>query len=134
MTMRSRIENAILVALIDNLSVAGFKAAAVWTGETYQLADGEERGPRHTSMEIRKPMTTVEVLKVFDDFDMVTSTVHFTHQNLLSWGNRGVMVVSGNGEDFISDWHAGDKAFDAIVDTVSEAAYEGGIVVVRGSR
>lgn len=127
MNMKARIERAILVALIENLAVAGFKAAAVWTGETYQLADGEERSPRHRSMEIRKPMTTDEVLKVFDDFDMTTPTVHFTHQDLLSWGDRGVMVVCGNGEDFISDWHAGDKAFDAIVDTVSEAGHEGAL-------
>jgi hypothetical protein len=125
MSATRRVERAILTALIENLSAAGFKPAAVWTEETYQLADGEEWSARHSNREIRKPMTTDEVLKVFDDFDMLTPTVHFTHQHLLSWGNRGVMVVNGNGEDFISDWHCGDKAFDAIIETVADAAQNG---------
>lgn len=123
MNANQRIERAILVALIDNLGAAGFKVASVWTEESYvaQAADG-------TTLEISAdypitPMTLANVLKVFDEYDMCTPTVHFTHQHQLTWGNRGVMVVPGNGEDFISDWHCNDKAFDAIVESVSEAPY-----------
>lgn len=125
MSANRRVERAILIALIDNLRSAGFAPAAVWTEENYQLADGEELS--YSNREIRKPMTTDEVLKVFDDFDMLAPTVHFTHQHKLSWGNLGVMVVNGNGEDFISDWHNSDRAFDAIVETVVEAAGEGAL-------
>lgn len=121
MDVNTRIERAILVALIENLSAAGFKPAAVWTGEDYQRADGVEGD----CGSIDKPMTTAEVLKVFDDFDMLTPTVHFTHQHRLTWGNRGVMVVNGNGLDFISDWHAGDLMFDAVVTMVADAASDG---------
>lgn len=127
MSTNRRVERAILIALINNLNAAGFKPAAVWTEETYQLADGEEWTHNRADREIRKPMTTDEVLKVFEDFDMLTPTVHFTEQHTLAWGNRGVMVVNGNGEDFIADWHCGDKAFNAIVETVAEAASAGAL-------
>jgi hypothetical protein len=120
-----RIERAILTALIENLGAAGFKVAAVYTSEDYQLADGESSETGGEA--VKKLMTLIEVMKVFDDFDMYNPTVHFTHQHAMTWGNRGVMVVPGNGEDFISDWHCGDKAFDAIVDTVAEAAHEGAL-------
>ena len=121
-----RIERAILTALIDNLGAAGFKAAAVWTGEDYQLADGKSSVDGGRSGILRKAMTLTEVLKVFDDIDMSTPTVHFTQRHSMAWGNRGVMVVPGNGEDFISDWHS-EKIFDAIVGTVAEAAHEGAL-------
>lgn len=123
MSTTKRIEDAILTALLANLSAAGFKPAAVWTGETYQRADGVEGD----CGVIDKPMSTAEVLKVFADFDMFNPTVHFTEQHRLSWGRTGVMVVCGNGEDFISDWHCMDKAFDAIVQTVADAAYDGAL-------
>jgi len=131
MIAERRIEAAILVALINNLSAAGFKPAAVCIdGEgAYVLApkaDGSDNILyEDLPAEISNPLTAAQVADlIFNVWDVVSPTIHFTHQHKLTWGH-GVMVVLGNGEDFISDWHCGDPAFDAVVTQVSEAASEG---------
>lgn len=122
-------EQRILKALVANLNAAGFFIAGVWTEEVYMLvaADGsvEEVDSMGAPDLVRAHMTEAQLLQVFEDYSMSTPTVHFTIQHNLTWGNNGVMVVPGNRKDFISDWHCGDKAFDAIVDQVSSAAFEG---------
>jgi hypothetical protein len=37
---------------------------------------------------------------------------------LKAWGNRGVLLILGNGEDIISDYHCGNPEFAAAVDRV----------------
>ncbi len=117
-------ERRILDALLNNLRAAGFLPAAVWTGEDYvrihqgAVVDGL-RVMEDDVMEAA--LTNEQVHQIFADYDMYAPTVHFTRQHKVTWGDRGVMVVPGNGIDFISDWHCGDKAFDAIVDSVSSA-------------
>lgn len=123
-------EARILAALVANLGAAGFVPAAVWieggdggSGYVMAPADGaptEAQGP--TPDTIHRPLTLAEVQKVFEDYDLYVPTVHFTGQHVTTWGNHGVAVVPGNGSDFISDYHAGDAAFTAIVDEVSDAA------------
>jgi len=121
-------ERRILDALLNKLRVAGFLPAAVWTGESYVLATSAE--PDGTVLEwttrqppkaIARGLTNDEVHKIFADYDMYAPTVHFTRRHNITWGNHGVMVVPGNGIDFISDWHCGNADFDAIVDSVSSA-------------
>lgn len=121
-------EQRILRALVDNLAAAGFQPAAVWIGGEYVMPLEPSGNPQETDQtvldQIARPMSAAEILKIFEDYDLSTPTVHFTHQHLTTWGNRGVMVVPGNGCDFISDWHCGDAAFNAIVDQVATAASE----------
>lgn len=127
MNINHRIEKAILVALIENLSAAGFKPAAVFIqGEgCYLLGDGKEYY-KHAPNSVRGYLSATAVASlIFEVWDVAQPTIHFTEQNSTLWGSRGVMVVVGNGVDFISDWHSGDKAFNAIVETVADAAHEG---------
>ena len=124
MTTTIKQEQRILAALIDNLGAAGFMPAAVWLGDAYVMvakggADLEET--RGSDM-VRRPMTKAEVMQVFEDYSLANPTVHFTHQHATTWGNLGVMVVPGNGCDFISDWHCQNAAFNAIVEQVADAA------------
>jgi hypothetical protein len=50
-------------------------------------------------------------------------TLHFAPKTHLDcWGRLGVYVVLGNGVDIISDWHCGNKSFDAAVDAVAMKA------------
>ena len=124
----SKHEKRILKALLSALRKAGYQPAAVWTNEDYQVAGGASFDKGAEPDTIAKPMTNGEVLKVFEDYDMYCPTVHFTHKNSLKWG-YGIMVVEGNGCDFISDWHCGDsediKGFDAVVDRIATLAGDG---------
>lgn len=146
MSTNQRIERAILTALVNNMAAAGFRAVAVYTQEDYQRAtdcgaDGFKLSEViGTELErAYRYMTAAEVSAVFDAIDMSTPTIHFTRQHETTWGSRGVMVVPGNGVDFISDWHSpreGVKsdlvAFDAIVMSVADAASEGALTLIVG--
>lgn len=101
------LERTILTALIRNLGQHGYKVASVWDDGAYILgkADGtieslEDAG----DSPIVRPLTVDEALDAVDSVDV--STIHFTYHNALDWGCRGIMVVLGNGEDCISDYHS----------------------------
>lgn len=120
-------EQRILEALISELGAAGYQPAAVWIEDGYVLAQGE--GPPvecegEVPNSVHRALTATEVCKVFEDYDLYAPTVHFTEKGSLRWGRRGVMVVPGNGQDFVSDWHCSDQDFNAVVDRVSMAASE----------
>lgn len=123
-------ERRIITALVENLSAAGFKPAAVWLEGSYLMANHSAR-PRLVEYhgaepgEITRPLTLAEVLQVFEDYDLYAPTLHFTDQHKTTWGGKGVMLVPGNRCDLISDWHCGDAAFNGIVEQVADAAGEG---------
>jgi hypothetical protein len=94
-------EEAILKALVEELSIAGFTYVNVWDGEEY------------------RPVSEGYAQLLEEVFAVSDSTVHFAPEdNPEKWGNLGVLLVCGNGEDFISDWHCGNKDFDAALDRV----------------
>ena len=101
-------EQRILSALVGKLAKGGFPLLCIRSDfdETDEL-----------------PVKTLPALrKVFREWDMYAPTIVFTD----SEGQRhGVMVAEGNDESFIADWNCGNATFDAIVDSVSEAASEG---------
>lgn len=127
----SKHEQRILRALVDKLGAAGFKPAAVYIEDGIYLMPADaagpvvefERGKEPTN--IARAMTADEVCdQVYKVYDTLTPTIHFTQKDLTTWGNRGVMIVVGNAEDLISDWHSADKSFDAILWAVAEEAGE----------
>lgn len=131
------IERTIISALIRDMRAAGFQPAAVWDGEAYVMANGtfEQNSMRfHSSQSpdtdapdnIERAMTDVEALAAIDSVD--DSTLHFTHQNATTWGNRGVLLILGNGEDVISDYHCGDTAFSAVVDGIYSRLNAGAVL------
>lgn len=131
----TRIERAILKTLVQNLGAAGFKPAAVYIEDGLYIMPDAKTGKlkeydRGTEPErITYAMTERQIEEtLFEVYDTLSPTIHFTDKDRTTWG-LGVMVVVGNGEDFISDWHCGEraKAFDAIVETVADAAYNGAL-------
>jgi hypothetical protein len=117
------IERQILIALLKDMRAAGYQPAAVWDGEQYVIArsDGDvmsidsKAGSGYER--IARPLTDREALEAIDS--VCDSTLHFTHHNAETWGNRGVLLILGNGEDVISDSHdAKDEPFGEIIDAV----------------
>lgn len=103
MNLNQKLERAIVVALIDELSKAGYVPVAVW--------DGGEYVPTKDPQEA---MTTDAAIKAV--FAVDESTLHFAPKDAIEdWGATGVFLVGGNGEDIISDWHADGGAFDRAV-------------------
>jgi len=103
------IERTIITALLRDMRAAGYQPAAVWDSEEYVMA-GKAGALEHFEAdsapdEITRALTDKEALDELDAVDAYT-TLHFTRHNARTWGNRGVMIVLGNGEDVISDYHA----------------------------
>lgn len=95
--VRNALERAIVRALIDELGKAGYEPRAVWDGAEYTHVEGAD--------------AAVAAVFAVDE-----STLHFCPVGQrLNWGSTGVLLIGGNGEDIISDWHAGPPAFaDAV--------------------
>lgn len=104
-------ERVIIKALIEDMRAHGYEVAGVWDGEEYVLPNPDaidgafQYAPNDesTPTDITRAMTTDEALQAIDTVD--DCTLHFTHQNKKTWGDRGVFLVLGNGEDVISDHH-----------------------------
>lgn len=93
----TKIEKAIVTALVEELGKSGFKPFQVWDGGEY--------------------VACTDVASVLNAvFAVDTATVHFKP------GDYGVFLVCGNGEDVISDYHCGNKTFTAAVERASERA------------
>lgn len=104
MNLNSKIERAIVAALVDECSKAGFVPVKVWDGGEYVEA------------------TTLDAV-IDAVFSVDESTVHFAPAgDLVRWGKFGVFLVCGNGEDLISDNHCGNEAFAAAVTKACERA------------
>lgn len=96
----TKVEKAILAALIEELGKAEFVPVQVWDGGEYQTA---------------KDFAAVEAAV----YSVDVSTIHFAPvHDQVDWGRRGVMFVCGNGEDCLSDWHTGDKKFAEALERV----------------
>ncbi len=128
-----KVEKRILIALLANLRMVGFVPAAVWTGECYVMRNGfhklteyarDEAEGEDGLKQLQSPLSVKDVMSVFADYSMGAPTVHFTDQHKLTW-SLGIMVVPGNGRDFISDYHTSDKTFTGIVNAVCTAANDG---------
>ena len=97
-TAAERIERAIVASLLRNLSDAGFKPTKV------EVSGDEE-------------MTTTEtavLTAVFETYSAASYTVRFE-------GGSCVVLVTGNGEEIVSDYSDRNKAFSAVVDAFDAA-------------
>lgn len=117
------IERYVISALMRDMRYQGYNVAAVWDGEMYQLAGTRyqmvARGQSSKSLlmeRIEASLTDTQVFRVLDLGG--TPTLHFTHRNTDTWGNMGVLLILGNGEDVISDYHCGDEMFSSIIDSI----------------
>jgi hypothetical protein len=112
---RQKIERAIVTALIAEANAAGFVPVSVYDGGEYVPDVAAHGDPADANKPEPVALTTDAVLDAV--FAVDVSTIHFAPTtNLLDWGNRGVFIVLGNGEDCISDWHNSNDAFNAAVE------------------
>jgi hypothetical protein len=114
------LERYIVVKLIADMRTAGYQVAAVWDDGDYVMGqdDGSVKSTRRAKDFVR-PLTDAEALDAIDSVEI--STLHFTHQNKTTWGDRGVMLVPGNGSDIMSDWHdVIDEPFNAIIERICD--------------
>lgn len=124
------LEHAIARALLAHMKAAGWEAVAVWDSEQYVMAGGAGI-PRDAAEAVESPaiMSEADVLDTVFGVDAYP-TVHFARaDNLKDWG-LGVMLVTGNGYDLISDYHTGDdgsrgKAFSDAVEAFVGDGLEG---------
>lgn len=108
--LTEKIEVAILTALLDELGKSGWVAVRVWDGEEYVSGAAEVM----TDAEVRAAVFAVSG----------GPTVHFARADTpQEWGARGVMVIIGNGRDFISDYHASNQyGFSDAIDRADKRA------------
>jgi hypothetical protein len=96
------VETRIVRGLIHALKKAGFVPVKLWDSEEYQEA-----------------ITTTQALDAIESVDAIV-TLHFAPKaDITAWGRLGVMLVTGNGVDIISDWHCGNESFNAAVESVA---------------
>lgn len=108
-TTTEAIERAIIRKLCERMLLAGHRIAAVWDGEEYTLAGSLAAGTEtyeagNAPDRISAPLTLAQALDAIYAVDSIC-TLHFTRRDSDTWGNRGVMLVTGNGTDVISDHH-----------------------------
>lgn len=108
------VEKRIITALIEACELAGFVPVKFWDSGEYQDVTWKANsvGPTAEQQRIESSITCV------DSVD--EGTLHFAPKSDLgAWGQRGVLLILGNGIDIISDWHCGDSAFDHAVESVA---------------
>lgn len=107
-----RIEHAIVRLLIDEVAKAGFVPVGIH----------HEDLPRG---EFEKVAANKIFAEVFEYDGAIT--LHFapaaTPDDEAEF--MGVLLVNGNGEDIISDWHVEPEAFADAVERASQAAHDG---------
>lgn len=124
------IERLMLTALLRDMRRAGYEPAAVWDGEEYvcarsaNAADGVKSFPARAPKKIHRALTDEEALEAIDSVD--ESTLHFTQRNAREWGNRGVLLILGNGQDVMSDHHCADgEPFGEIISAIWDKVQDG---------
>ena len=105
------IERIIIRRLITEAAVRGFVPVKFWDGEEYQEVEQEV---------VCGEATRFSAIKAIDTVD--EGTLHFApEKDRTAWGQRGVLLILGNGEDVISDWHSGDETFSAACEATLDA-------------
>ena len=113
------LEHAIVRKLLDVMRNAGFVAVAVWDDEEYVYANGVTG----LSKDPTSVMSTREVLDAV--FSVGVSTLHFAPAGKLNaWGSHGVLLVTGNNEDIISDHHSHKGAWNDTLQALGAAAID----------
>ena len=106
MSLRTKIERAKVSAVVAECEAAGYVPVRVWDGGEYVKTTG-----------VTGALDAV--------FAVDESTIHFAPRDKPNgWGGCGVLVILGNGEDCISDWHCGDEVFSAAVERGSTKELE----------
>ena len=97
------VEKLIIRRVVRELRLAGFVPVKVWDSEDYVDAT-----------------TAKAVIQVLYDVD-ASCTVHFAPAaDPAAWGRLGVLLVTGNGIDILSDWHCQNPTFDAALERVCD--------------
>ncbi len=113
-----RIEHAIVRLLIDELAKVGFVPVGIH----------HEDLPRGECELVARSKIFAEVFEYDGPI-----TLHFAPTSAIDASTDavdmeqlvGVLLVNGNGQDIISDWHTRPKEFDHAVGRVASAAHEG---------
>jgi hypothetical protein len=110
------IERLIICKLIEELDTAGFAPVQFWDGEEYQTikwkADSTEAN------KVQREKACIECVNSVGE-----GTLHFAPKtDLKAWGGLGVLLILGNGQDIISDYHCADHtpAFGPAIERVQE--------------
>jgi len=100
--IRCLTERAIVRALVEECYRAGWIA--------HQVDDGEEL------VRVRSTNEALDAVFAVDE-----SRIRFRHKDDDAKRPKlhNVLLIGGNGEDIISDWHCGDASFDAAVGRVA---------------
>lgn len=122
------VERYIISTLIRDMRAAGYQPCAVWTDPEYVLAGRKGAVSAFSAAKAPDPahraLTDEEVFAAIDTGGICT--LHFSHRGSMTWGNRGVLLILGNGEDCISDSHcAKGEAFEDIVERIYDCINNG---------
>lgn len=118
------IERYVITALMRDMRAAGYQVAAVHVGDGYVMA----RTTLHRApATIAEPMTDAKALEAIDSVDRCT--LHFTDRNSTEWGDHGVLIILGNGEDCLSDSHSHEnEPFNGIIDAIYDKLNAGSLL------
>jgi len=106
------VEKVIVCKLIEELDSAGFVPVKFWDGEEYQTI--EWKADSTVTNKVQREKACIDAITSVDE-----GTLHFAPKSdLKGWGRLGVLLILGNGEDVISDYHCGNAEFSAAVDRV----------------
>lgn len=108
------VEKVIVCKLIEKLDAAGFVPVKWWDGEEYQAIDNPMD---NAATPARREKQCIDAINTVD-----TGTLHFAPKtDLTNWGQMGVLLILGNGEDIISNYHCSTNypAFTATVDSMN---------------
>lgn len=96
------IERLIICKLIEELDVAGFAPVKFWDGEAYQTIKWKASSTE--ANKVQREKACIECITSVDE-----GTLHFAPKtDLKAWGRLGVLLILGNGQDIISDYHCAD--------------------------
>lgn len=118
------IERYVITALMRDMRAAGYQVAAVHDGEGYWMSTGWHKRAPAT---IAEPVTDARALEAINSVD--DCTLHFTDQNSTQWGDHGVLIILGNGQDCLSNAHVYDnEPFNIIIEAIYDKLNEGALL------
>lgn len=119
----NKTEHAIVRLLVKELGKAGYVPVTVWNSEDYvPVLQAYEAGQQVSKP---APLTPKQYMDAIFDVD-ASVTLHFAPEcDLENWGTHGIVLVQGNGEDLISNWHCGDERFNTAIEAVVDIIKKG---------